>query len=66
MITLKAWSEFLFDFWKFLKKYHGTDNFEAAVKEADAIMTKHGSKWIFDGMMFGLLEQLSMESIRNK
>lgn len=68
MIDLKTWSEFLFDLWKYIKKYHSneTDNFEAAVKDADAIMTRFGSRPLFNGIMFGFLEQKSLEAIRHQ
>lgn len=67
MIDLKTWSEFLFDLWKYIKKYHSneTDNFEEAIKEADAIMTKY-SRPLFNGIMFGFLEQKSLEAIRHQ
>lgn len=40
MIDLKTWGDFLFTFWKFIKKYHDNskDNMDEAVKEADSIM----------------------------
>ena len=67
MIDLKTWGDFMFTFWKFVKKYHSnaTDNMEEAIKEADAIMKKY-NKPLFNGIVFGFLEQKSFEAIRHQ
>lgn len=67
MIDLKTWSGFMFDFWKFVKAYHSndTDNMEEAIKAADAIMKKY-DRPLFNGIVFGFLEQKSFEAIRHQ
>lgn len=67
MIDLKTWGDFLFAFWKFIKKYHdnSTDNMDDAVKEADSIMKKY-NRPLFNGIIFGFLEQKSFEAIRQQ
>lgn len=67
MIDLNTWGDFLFAFWKFIKKYHSnaTDNMAEAIKEADVIMKKY-DKPLFNGIVFGFLEQKSFESIRHQ
>lgn len=57
----------MFDFWKFIKKYHDNseDNMEQAVKEADRIMKKYDRN-LFNMMIFGFLEQKSFEAIRGQ
>ena len=41
MIELKQWSEFMFDFWKLIKKYQAEVDFDALVAEANTIMNKY-------------------------
>ena len=67
MIDLKVWGEFLFAYWKFIKKYHSneTDNFGECVTEADALMKQY-PQHVFHSMVFGFLEQKSIEAIRKQ
>lgn len=64
MIELKQWSEFMFDFWKLIKKYQAEVDFDALVAEANTIMNKYPQN-LFRSYIFGFLEQKSVEAIRN-
>ena len=64
MIELKQWSEFMFDFWKLIKKYQAEVDFDALVTEANTIMNKYPQN-LFRSYIFGFLEQKSVEAIRN-
>ncbi len=64
MIELKQWSEFMFDFWKLIKKYQADVDFDALVAEANTIMNKYPQN-LFRSYIFGFLEQKSVEAIRN-
>ena len=64
MIELKQWSEFMFDFWKLIKKYQAEVDFDALVAEANTIMNKYPQN-LFSSYIFGFLEQKSVEAIRN-
>ena len=63
-IELKQWSEFMFDFWKLIKKYQAEVDFDALVAEANTIMNKYPQN-LFRSYIFGFLEQKSVEAIRN-
>lgn len=65
MIDLKTWGEFLFDFWKLIKKYHSndTDNFQECVTEMNALMKTYPQN-IFNAMVYAFLQQKSVEAIR--
>ena len=64
MIDIKTWSEFMFAFWKMIKKYQTVDNWTALMDEADKIMEKFVQP-VFRGIVLGFLEQKSFENIRN-
>lgn len=63
-IKIETWQGFLFDLWKWIKKYwsNETDNYEEAIRAADTIMKKY-DRHLFNAIMFGCLEQKSFESI---
>ncbi len=65
MIDLKTWGEWMFAYWKYIKKYHSneTDNFDDCVKEGSKLMDQFPQP-IFRSMVFAFLEQKSIESIR--
>ena len=64
MIELKQWSEFMFDFWKLIKKYQVEVDFDALMADANAIMNKYPQN-LFRSYIFGFLEQKNIEAIRN-
>ena len=64
MIELKQWSEFMFDFWKLIKKYQAEVDFDALVADANTIMNKYPQN-LFRSYIYGFLEQKNIEAIRN-
>lgn len=64
MIELKQWSEFMFDFWKLIKKYQAEVDFDALMADANTIMNKYPQN-LFRSYIFGFLEQKNIEAIRN-
>lgn len=62
-LSLKNWSEFLFDFWKLVKKYDEDVDFDKLIQEVNALGEKYPQN-LFRGFLFGFLEQKSMEAIR--
>lgn len=63
-IELKQWSEFMFDFWKLIKKYQAEVDFDALMADANTIMNKYPQN-LFRSYIFGFLEQKNIEAIRN-
>lgn len=64
MIELKQWSEFMFDFWKLIKKYQAEVDFDALMADANTIMNKYPQN-LFRSYIFGFLEQKNIEAIRS-
>lgn len=65
MIEQKRWGEFMFAFWKMIKKYMIVSDWAALMDEADKMMSEYPEA-VFRGIVFGFLEQKSIESIRNE
>jgi hypothetical protein len=65
MIELKTWGEFMFAFWKVVKKYQTVENFGDLMDEADKLMETFPQP-VFRGFVLGFLEQKSFEGIRNQ
>lgn len=65
MIELKTWGEFMFAFWKVVKKYQKVENWSTLMDEADKLMETFPQP-VFRGFVLGFLEQKSFEGIRNQ
>ncbi len=65
MIELKEWSEFMFDFWKLIKKHQKDVDFEKLVTDVDVLSKKYPQN-LFRGFLYGFLEQKSIEAIREE
>lgn len=67
MISLKRWGDFLFAYWKFIKKYHdpSKDDYKECHMDASELLKEYTEN-VFQTLIFAFLEQKSFESINGK